>query len=295
MRHFSPKCKRFQWVARKSRFHPGFPLGQPAVGAVTNETMTESLRLRIRDLYEGPRPASDRFRYGLMAFDLLTVGYLVATSFLTRGWHTESLDTAIGVLMLIEVVLRLWSSSSLRRDLVSFWGLADVAVVVSLLAPIWGEGLAFLRVLRIFRILQSRETLVQLRTDFPRFRRNEAAIRAAVNLAIFVFIMTALVYEAQVGVNDKIGNYIDAMYFTVTTLSTTGYGDITLVGPTGKLLSIVIMIFGISLFLRLVQVILRAPKAEFPCPICGLRRHDHDAVHCKACGTVLNIPDDGHD
>lgn len=257
--------------------------------------MSDSLRTRIRTLYEGPKPASDRFRYGLVAFDILTVGYLVTTSFMTRGGQTESLDTAVGILILIEVALRLWSSSNLKRDLVSFWGLADVAVVVSLLGPILGEGLAFLRVLRIFRILHSRETLAQLRADFPGFRHNEAAIRAAVNLAIFVFIMTALVFEAQVGMNAGISNYIDAMYFTVTTLSTTGYGDITLVGTTGKLLAIIIMIFGISLFLRLVQVVLRPSKAEFSCPTCGLRRHDHDAVHCKACGTVLNIPDDGRD
>ncbi len=257
--------------------------------------MTQSLRLRIRELYQGPSPASDRFRYALMGFDLVTVGYLVTTSFVTRGWHTENLDTAIGALILIEVALRIWSSSNLKRDVFSFWGLVDLAVVVSLLAPIWGEGLAFLRVLRIFRILHSKETLVQLRADFPLFRRKEAAIRAAINLAIFIFVMTALVYEAQVGTNEKITNYVDAMYFTVTTLSTTGYGDITLIGTTGKLLSIVIMIFGISLFLRLVQVVLRPPKAEFPCPSCGLRRHDHDAVHCKACGIVLNLPDDGLD
>lgn len=257
--------------------------------------MSKTLRQSLRDLYEGPKPASDRFRYALVAFDLLTVGYLVATSFMTRGGQAETIDTLIGGLILIEVLLRLWSSSEIRRDLVSFWGLADVAVVVSLLAPIWGEGLAFLRVLRIFRILHSRETLVQLRADFPRFRRHETAIRAAVNLAIFVFVMTALVYETQVGRNDKIVNYVDAMYFTVTTLSTTGYGDITLIGNSGKILAVVIMVFGISLFLRLVQVVLRPPKAEFPCPTCGLRRHDHDAVHCKACGRVLNIPDDGLD
>ena len=257
--------------------------------------MPNTLRTKIRKLYEGPEPRSDRFRYGLMAFDLVTVAYLVLTSFLTRGWHTESIDTAIGVLILGEVALRAWSSSNVRKEFVSIWGLADLAVIGSLLAPIWGEGLAFLRVLRIFRILHSKETLVQLRDDFPRFRRNEATIRAAINLAIFIFVMTALVYESQVGWNDKIANYVDAMYFTVTTLSTTGYGDITLVGTTGKLLAVVIMIFGISLFLRLVQVVLRPPKAEFACPTCGLRRHDHDAVHCKACGTVLNIPFDGTD
>jgi voltage-gated potassium channel len=107
--------------------------------------------------------------------------------------------------------------------------------------------------------------------------------------------MTALVYQTQHGINDKITNYVDALYFTVTTLTTTGFGDVTLVGNTGKLLAVAIMIFGISLFLRLVQVVLRPAKAYFPCPTCGLRRHDHDAVHCKACGTVLNIPDDGLD
>jgi voltage-gated potassium channel len=96
-------------------------------------------------------------------------------------------------------------------------------------------------------------------------------------------------------VNPDIANYVDALYFTVATLSTTGFGDVTLLGNTGKLLSVAIMIVGISLFLRLVQVILRPAKAIFPCPTCGLRRHDHDAVHCKACGTILNIPDDGID
>ena len=115
------------------------------------------------------------------------------------------------------------------------------------------------------------------------------------NLTIFLFAMTSLVYQTQQRINPDIRNYVDALYFTVTTLSTTGFGDITLVGASGRLLSVVIMIVGISLFLRLVQVVLRPPKAHFPCPTCGLRRHDHDAVHCKACGTVLNIPDDGLD
>ncbi|RYI14189.1 MAG: two pore domain potassium channel family protein, partial [Acetobacteraceae bacterium] len=138
-------------------------------------------------------------------------------------------------------------------------------------------------------------TLDQLRADIPGFLRNETAIRAALNLLIFLFAMTALVYQTQTGVNDRITNYVDALYFTVTTLTTTGFGDVTLVGNAGKLLSVAIMIFGISLFLRLVQVVLKPAKANFPCPVCGLRRHDHDAVHCKACGTVLNIPDDGVD
>lgn len=254
-----------------------------------------SLQSRLRRLYEGAGRTSDRFRYLLLGFDLLTVFWLVASSFLERGAQHMRIDLAIGLVFLADFLARLWISRKPLRDIASFWGVADILVIVSLLVPIWGEGLAFLRVLRLFRVFHSPQTLDQLRDDIPVFRRHETTLRAALNLLIFIFAMTALVYQTQSGINDKIVNYVDALYFTVTTLSTTGFGDITLVGNTGKLLSVAIMIFGISLFLRLVQVVLRPRKAHFPCPTCGLRRHDHDAVHCKACGTVLNIPDDGAD
>jgi voltage-gated potassium channel len=44
---------------------------------------------------------------------------------------------------------------------------------------------------------------------------------------------------------------------------------------------------------RLAQAIFRPNKVFFPCPVCALQRHDPDAVHCKACGTLLKIPDPG--
>jgi voltage-gated potassium channel len=252
-----------------------------------------SLRTRLRSLYEGSSDAADRFRYGLLAFDLLTVAFLITTSFIVRSTHTETLDLIIGLIYLADVLARLYISPRPLRDLMHPYGIADIAVVISLLAPFWGEGLAFLRVLRLYRTLHSPQTLRQLREDLPVFRENQSTIRAAINLLIFIFLMTALVYELQSSINPDIRTYLDALYFTVATLSTTGFGDITLTGESGKLLSVVIMIFGISLFLRLIQVMLRPAKVEHTCPTCGLRRHDHDAVHCKACGTILNIEDDG--
>lgn len=254
-----------------------------------------TLKSRIRALYEGEGDAGDRFRYGLLAFDVLTILFLVTSSFFPRGPHIEIIDRVIGAIFLVDVLARLWISRRPLRDLIHPYGLADIAVVASLLLPVWGEGLAFLRVLRLFRVMHSRQTLRQLRQDVPLFASNENTIRAAANLLIFVFAMTALVYQSQSAVNGDITNYIDALYFTVATLSTTGFGDVTLVGTSGKLLSVAIMIFGISLFLRLIQVVLRPSKTEHQCPVCGLRRHDHDAVHCKACGTILNIVDDGID
>jgi voltage-gated potassium channel len=56
---------------------------------------------------------------------------------------------------------------------------------------------------------------------------------------------------------------------------------------------VVIMIFGVGLFLRLVQTIFRPQKVAHACPDCGLKRHEPDAVHCKHCGRLLNIPTEG--
>jgi voltage-gated potassium channel len=143
------------------------------------------------------------------------------------------------------------------------------------------------------RLLHTQRFLERLRRDSRFFCNNEEVIIAVANLCVFIFVMTGLVYATQHLRNPAIGNYADALYFTVTALTTTGFGDITLPGTTGRMISVVIMIFGVTLFLRLAQVLFRPNKVRFPCPACGLQRHDPDAVHCKACGTILNIPDEG--
>ena len=154
-------------------------------------------------------------------------------------------------------------------------------------------GVGFLRVLRSLRLLHTHQLTAQLRADSPFFRRNEEVIKAVINLGVFLFIMTGVVYQTQHWRNPAIANYVDALYFTVTALTTTGFGDITLQGAWGRIISIIIMICGVTLFLRLLQALVRPQKVRYRCPGCGLRRHESDAVHCKACGTLLNIPDDG--
>ena len=87
-------------------------------------------------------------------------------------------------------------------------------------------------------------------------------------------------------------SFLDILYFTSISVTTTGYGDVTLPGVLGKLISIAIMICGVSLFVRLAQSLFVPSKVRFTCRTCGLMRHDPDAVHCKACGELLNIPND---
>jgi voltage-gated potassium channel len=248
---------------------------------------------RLRSLYEGGSQEAHRFRYGLLVFDIATIGFIIVSSFLPTSNVIEWIDIIIGLVVLADFLARLIISPARWRYLLHPITLADIAAIISFLAPILGEGIGFLRILRTVRLLRTYQLLERLRVDSPFFRRNEDLIIAAVNLGVFIFIMTGFVYETQRWSNEKIGNYVDALYFTIAALTTTGFGDITLTGTLGHMISVLIMIFGVTLFLRLVQVLLRPDKVRYGCPTCGLQRHDRDAVHCKACGTILNIPDEG--
>lgn len=257
------------------------------------EPQEKSLRERLRILYHGHSRAAHRFRYGVLAFDLVTIAFIIATSFTPDSPWIEVLDVCFGVVILIEFCARLWVSPHPGREFAHFATWADIVAILSFLAPIVGEGLGFLRILRTLRLLHTYQLMATLRVDFPFFRRNEETVVAVINLIVFMFITTGLVYETQHYRNPAIGNYVDALYFTVATLTTTGFGDITLQGSLGRLIAVSIMIFGVTLFLRLLQTLLRPQKVRYPCHGCGLQRHEVDAVHCKACGANLNIPDEG--
>ena len=247
----------------------------------------------LRRLYEADTPRGRRFRYGLLVFDTITILFIVITSFLPRPPVVEALDVVFGLLILADFSARMAIARAPWRELVHPATWADVAAIISFLAPILGEGFAFLRILRTLRLLRTYHLLAQLRADSRFFRRHEEVIFAVTNLAVFVFVTTGAVYETQHYGNPSIHNYADALYFTVTALTTTGFGDITLPGTLGRLLSVVIMIFGVTLFFNLARALISPAKVRFTCPTCGLKRHDADAVHCKACGTLLNIPDEG--
>jgi voltage-gated potassium channel len=251
------------------------------------------LKEKIDKLYNGDTKDASRFRYFLLAFDILTISYFVVSSTLPLTAWLLYVDILIGAFLLLDFMARLWIAEDRLRFTFSLGTLMDVVVIITLVVPLISQNFVFLRVVRTMRLLRSYRVLKDLRQQSSFFKQHEEVINSVVNLFVFIFIITALVYVLQVNTNADIRTYIDALYFTVTTLTTTGFGDITLHGNTGYLLSIIIMVVGVSLFLRLVQTIFRPAKVRYTCKTCGLNRHDPDAVHCKHCGEILNIETSG--
>jgi voltage-gated potassium channel len=254
---------------------------------------SKSFHDRLRGLYFGSSESARKFRYGLVAFDVVTLAIFILASAARDQWWLIPLDIVLGSLLGLELVARIYAETNRRAAIFSFTTLADVVVIGSLFLAAFIDNLGFLRVVRSLRLLRSFQLLRDLRSVSPWFRRHEDILQRGLNLGVFIFVITSIVYVTQNDINPNISNYVDALYFTITTLTTTGFGDITLIGPGGRILAVIIMVVGVGLFLRLLQAVFRPYKVRHECPSCALQLHDIDAVHCKHCGRVLFIPDEG--
>ncbi|ANP38306.1 ion transporter [Phaeobacter gallaeciensis] len=250
----------------------------------------QNLKKRINTLYEGASPGAVRFRYGIIIFDGLSILFFIATAHVDHGPMLIAISQLLGVIIGLDLAARLWIARNRKAFLWQIYTLADVTVIVTLLLdPLFSGSLAFLRILRALRLIHSYHLLRDLRRDSEFFRRNEDALLAGINLFVFIFATAMAVLIFFIDETQTQSPYVDALYFTVATLTTTGFGDITMASPAGKMFSVFVMVVGVALFVRLAQAIFQPQKVRYTCPTCGLTRHDIDAVHCKHCGEQLKI------
>lgn len=234
------------------------------------------------------------FRWTLLVIDFATIAVFLAHPVL--AWHDGTheatgawlwADIAIAVFIALDFAARFYIERSKRRFFSKVLNWVDLLVLASVIVPIFFQNFVYLRVLRAIRIVRAFEFVNRARPLSAWLDKNADVIGRVVNLVVFIFIMTALVYANQAGRNDKVASYLDALYFTVTSLTTTGYGDLVLVGWEGRWLSIIVMVLGVTMFLQLIRAIAIGDKLREPCPKCNLSYHDRDALHCKRCGHDL--------
>lgn len=251
------------------------------------------LRARIRALYHGSSPMAVRFRLAVLGIDVLIIGFFVAAPLLkSEATIFYVIDYVIAAVLALDLAARAWAYTNVKDWLKQPMIWVDLFILATLLFPAWLFNLGFLRVLRMWTLINSEFFWRTIGRRYDQ-TRVEDTTKAIVALVTFVFVATGFVYTSFMGRYEGITGYIDALYFTVTSLTTTGYGDMVLPGNWGRIVSIIIMLVGVTLFVRLGQTLLMPHKVVFPCPTCGLQRHDLDAVHCKACGEPLCIPDPG--
>ncbi|WP_300380187.1 ion transporter [Henriciella sp.] len=252
------------------------------------------LNRQIFWLYEGTGTASFWFRWALLIFDFATIAYFLWAPFAESGRTHFLIDYVIGAIIALDLAARFYIEKHRLRFFTRWINWADMVVVVTMFAPLLVSNFAFLRILRAVRAVRAFTFIRRVKVLTPFFQRHERIIDKVTNLVVFVFVMAAIVYATQVGRNADISTYLDSLYYTVSSLTTTGYGDIIMENQFGRLLSVLIMVLGLSLFLQLLRAIMEPDyKVDCECETCGLSRHDRDAIHCKHCGEPIKIETEG--
>ncbi|MEN3794155.1 ion channel [Fulvimarina sp. MAC3] len=254
----------------------------------TRRTAFGRIRLKLRKLYHGRSRPAVRFQAIILCVDLAIIALFVVSPIIRGTQYFLPIDYAVAVILALDIAARAIATRNLTRWARQPFVLLDILILVTLVFPQTFINFGFLRIVRLWSLSRSGMLWRPLRRS--KYAEYELALKAVVNLVTFLFLATGFIYTFFFRQTSGLEGYLDALYFTVASVTTTGYGDITLDGPGGKLTAIIIMIIGISLFFNLAQAVFKPPKVQYQCPNCGLQRHDPDAVHCKACGEQLNIP-----
>nr|WP_299039526.1 ion transporter [uncultured Psychrobacter sp.] len=164
------------------------------------------------------------------------------------------------VVFSIEYLLRLWSVAEAKPDNTTWrqrweWlkspsALIDlIAIVPAFLNFFVTIDLRFLRILRLFRILKLTRYFASMRILLVVISKEKGSFQAV------IFILIIMIVTASSGIYlvenhaqpEEFESIPKAMWWAVVTLTTVGYGDVTPITNTGKILGAIITILGVGL------------------------------------------------
>lgn len=151
----------------------------------------------------------------------------------------RSYESNLTVLFLIEYVARWYGKGFSPKYLLTRGMILDFIAVSPLAFAVADQSEAlFVRILRLSRILRIRSLFLDSeRGQEIMESMSFAQIRLAnVVLTLFslLYVSAGLFYQVEKDVNPAVQNFFDAFYFSIITLFTVGFGDITPLTSAGK-------------------------------------------------------------
>ncbi len=247
------------------------------------------------------------------AFDLILLGVIVLSILLTMMETVKSFETkyhdiritlewGITIFFTIEYFLRIISINKPLKYIFSFYGIIDlIATLPMYLAQVFaGSGVLSivrsLRLLRLFKVLNHPQFTGQSQ------QLKDALLASKGKILVFIYfvlISTVLIGSIMYVVEGRENGFTSiptSIYWTIVTLTTVGYGDISPVTPLGQFLASLVMILGygvIAVPTGIVSAELAKTDQKLaiidknPCADCGAEGHQENAKFCHQCGNNL--------
>jgi len=263
-------------------------------------SLRESIQFYLIDCKTPPGKLIDIF---IILLNLIVCAIFVLETYPVSD-NTRSLLWEIEVVtvsfFMVEYVARLYGSRNRISYLFDKYSIIDLVAILPTLSLILFPGsllnigvVRIIRVFRVFRIFRFLRFTADPHFFFATITMSVLkVVRLLMTILIIFFVSSGLFFHVESQLNPGIKTFGDAFYFTIVTLTTVGFGDITPVSEAGRWVTVLMIISGIILIPWQAGQIIRewiriSTKKHVVCSKCGLIYHDRDASHCKACGNVI--------
>ncbi len=237
----------------------------------------------------------------MILFSVLIV-VLDSVSYLSRHYsvYFVTLEWILTIFFTIEYGLRIYSSPNRWSYVFSYYGIVDLIAIIPTYLSLFVGGISYLliirllRVLRVFRILK----LVRYLSEVNVLVRSLAMSRRKIFIFFSVVLVLATIFGSLMfiieGPENGFTSIPKSIYWTIVTITTVGYGDITPHTVLGQIIASLVMLMGYSIIAvptgiftaEIAQEIQRQREIKC-CQNCERSGHERDADYCRHCGVEL--------
>lgn len=248
-------------------------------------------------------------------FDLILLGVILLSVILVMletvqsfnaKYHDEIilLEWIITIFFTIEYILRIISLKKPLQYIFSFYGIIDLIATLPMYLSLFLTGTSVLTIVRAFRLIRLFKILNHPQFTGQSTHLMESLMASRGRIIVFIYFVListvfigSLMYVVE-GPEHGFTSIPTSIYWTIVTLTTVGYGDISPGTPLGQFLASFVMVLGYGIIavptgIITAEIALKsktksAPKNSLTCMSCGAEDHHEKAVYCYNCGNSLH-------
>ena len=216
-----------------------------------------------------------------------------------KDYHKELylIEWGFTIIFCLEYILRLLIAPRPLKYVFSFWGMIDLLAILPTLISPFVHGyetliiIRSLRLLRIFRVLKMTRFMQESNILFHSLRASSYKITVFLFFVIMLTVISGTLMYVVEGAENGFDSIPQGIYWSIVTLTTVGYGDISPVTAVGKFIASVMMITGYGIIaiptgLITVEMARFKTKTLKHCKACDSDNGEH-AKYCDQCGEIL--------
>ena len=271
------------------------------------EKQDRNWRLRLHEVIYGTHtPAGKLFDIILLVVILYSIIIVMmeSVSRFDNKFHDffNISEWIVTILFSIEYGLRLVCIKRPSKYIFSFFGIIDLLSTIPKYLAFFFVGSQYLtafralRLLRVFRILKLVRFVGESNNLVRALRTSRTKIFIFVFFVLVVSVLLGTIMYLVEGPEHGFNSIPHSVYWTIVTLTTVGYGDISPETPLGQFIATFIMIIGYGIIAVPTGIVsaeyVSAKKHEDDegrsCPNCSAEIYRSDAEYCRKCGYELS-------